>query len=117
MEMTTQEKSNFRQTVAWKEFRRAMLARGNCQCELCGMRYTGSKIRLLNVHHRLPQEYDRLQPELFALLCHDHHEMVEGYCKRVLGKGFKPYPDFPAVFAALKKYMTFDAVIKGEQLL
>lgn len=82
--MTSKEKTKFRQTQKWKVFRAFFLKKTNSSCELCGSVYSGKRKRMLQLHHRDPDNYTDLNPEKFRLICSGCHEMVEKISKKVL---------------------------------
>lgn len=79
MKRGNSEKVKFRRTIAWKEFRLKMIEASNLTCECCGKKMT--QTRHLQVHHLKPDEYDNLDSNNFAVLCHHCHEDVERLCK------------------------------------
>jgi hypothetical protein len=72
--MTSQEKSRYRRTSDWRFFRKSALKRN---CELCG-----SQSKKLHLHHRDPEHYDRLEPELFSTLCGVCHRFIEHHARK-----------------------------------
>ena len=83
-------KTLFRQSMAWKNFRQAMIELNNATCEMCGMRYTASKHHLLQVHHLEPAFYELLDSAKFSVLCSSCHDLVERFVTRVNGGQFAP---------------------------
>ena len=74
---STEEKNKFRTRKAWKDFRAQELANRGYRCECCGSVYKGKKSKGLQLHHKNPEKYDLLKPELFSLLCSTDHDAVE----------------------------------------
>lgn len=84
--ITSKDKTKFRSSREWKEFRQSLLEERGCSCELCGTRYSGKRKRYLQVHHLDPENYKDLSPDKFVLLCSSCHEMVERISKKILSK-------------------------------
>lgn len=110
-------KSRFRTLVAWKRFRDFMIQEVNYTCECCGMRYTPVRRHLLNVHHRDPENYEDLVPEKFRVLCYTCHTYIEFLIKRIDGKSFKNYRNFPVVYMGLRDFLTYATVKKGDDFI
>jgi hypothetical protein len=81
------------------------------------MRYTPVRRHLLNVHHREPENYEDLEPEKFRVLCYTCHTFIEFFIKRVGGKSFKTYRNFPQVYLGLRDFLTYATVQKGDEYL
>ena len=79
--MTSKEKTRFRQTKAWKDFRTQLLKTRGMRCELLGTPVTK---KTAQVHHLRPDQYDNLDPALFQILSPTAHEFVE-FVALVLG--------------------------------
>lgn len=84
--MTSKEKSKFRSSKVWKDFRRSLIKNRGPQCELCGTKYSGKRLRMLQVHHLDPDNYTDLNPYKFKLVCSSDHELIERISKKVLSK-------------------------------
>lgn len=84
--LTSKEKSKFRASKRWKEFRRYLINKRGAECELCGTKYSGKRLRYLQVHHLDPDKYTDLKPEKFVLLCSSDHDLVERISKKILSK-------------------------------
>jgi 5-methylcytosine-specific restriction endonuclease McrA len=69
--MTSSEKTAFRKTKQWKEFRKKILKERNNTCECCGQK--GGRLHL---HHIRPELYDILIPDNFSVLCGQCHKIV-----------------------------------------
>lgn len=75
--MTSKEKSTFRKTPTWKNFRKNFLKEHKF-CDVCGQALTKKS----NVHHRYPDKYTNLEPANF-LACHPHcHKYFHSLAKR-----------------------------------
>jgi hypothetical protein len=72
--VTSAEKTKYRKTVEWKRFRKSVI---KSNCELCG-----GKSKRMNLHHKDPAHYDKLEPELFATLGGVCHRFVEHLAKK-----------------------------------
>ncbi len=73
--------SKFRQTKQWIEFRTALVMSRGSRCEICGIHKKG-----LQVHHKVPSDYQNLDPANFSVLCARCHQTVETLAKRLKGK-------------------------------
>lgn len=88
--MTHIEHNKFRTTKVWKEFRKKLIHDRGAECECCGTKYSGKRIKQLQVHHKDPANYMDLAPEKFVLLCSGCHDMIERMNKKLKGsKGVK----------------------------
>jgi predicted HNH restriction endonuclease len=84
--MTFNDHMKFRTTKVWKDFREKLLLERGAECTMCGTKYSGKRIRQLQVHHRDPEHYEDLTPEKFCLLCSGCHRIVERLSKKIRGK-------------------------------
>lgn len=66
-----EEKTKFRSSKEWKEFRKNIITERGTYCECCG-----KKTRALQLHHKDPEHYTVLEKERFALLCSLCHKAV-----------------------------------------
>lgn len=66
------EKTEFRKTKVWKDFRLLLLKERGFRCECCGIQ----RLKGLNIHHIFPEDYDNLDPTKYAVLCSSCHEEV-----------------------------------------
>lgn len=73
-----QEKTCFRQTLAWKDWRRQLLEAVGYRCELCGVYHRGKSSRVLNIHHKDmdPANYRVLERDRFLVVCEPCHEYI-----------------------------------------
>jgi hypothetical protein len=76
--MTSVEKTSFRKTKIWKEFRENMIASRCFTCEICGTIHKKG----LNLHHKDERNYDDLQPDKFAVVCKSDHRLIERLLSR-----------------------------------
>jgi len=108
--MTSKEKTKFRTTKEWKEFRISMLEKTEKSCEMCGTRYSGKRTRMLQVHHHNPDQYTNLNPEYFSVLCSScHKDTVERFVKKLCGKGSREIPNLGGWLNLLWPHLTFKA--------
>lgn len=70
--MNSKEKSKYRKTKEWTDFRDSLLKERDYTCEICGKR---SK-KGLNIHHYDEENYTDLQPHKFAVLCRFCHSSL-----------------------------------------
>ena len=70
--MTSKEKTAFRRTKLWKDFRKLIIQERK-HCQFCGSKYR------MNLHHkdRDPNNYTVLKAEKFLLLCNSCHKYWE----------------------------------------
>jgi hypothetical protein len=73
---TKEARDKFRMTGMWTSFSKR-LRNTHKECECCSL-----KSKNLNVHHKTPKEYDILEEERFAVLCHSCHRTVESLSRR-----------------------------------
>lgn len=68
------DKTKFRQTTLWKNWRKKLIQERGCYCECCG-----KKTKNLQCHHKdeSVENYQILEPERFSLLCSQCHKCVE----------------------------------------
>jgi hypothetical protein len=71
-EMSSKEKTEFRKTKRWLNFRSEMIAAHNNTCDCCGMK----KKKGLTLHHKYKKNYDLLEPERFLVLCNQCHKFL-----------------------------------------
>lgn len=76
--MTSKEKTIFRRTSAWKNWRKYLLQKRNYTCEICGI----VKKKGLQVHHLDEEHYTALKEDKFVVLCSSCHKEVERLVKR-----------------------------------
>jgi hypothetical protein len=72
--MNGKEKTAFRRSKKWLDFRAQEIKRRGLKCELLGMKLYRKTAQL---HHLKPSEYDLLIPENFKLLSPFSHQLVE----------------------------------------
>jgi len=84
--VVSKEKTKFRSSKEWKDFRRQLIKERGPQCELCGTKYSGKRLRMIQVHHLDPDDYTNLNPDKFVLLCSGCHDLVERISKKILSK-------------------------------
>lgn len=67
------DKEAFRRTKRWIDFRKKLVEERGTYCQCCG-----KKTKLLQCHHMDGniENYDKLVPEKFALLCSQCHKCV-----------------------------------------
>ena len=58
------EKTEFRKSKEWRDFRKQLIKERGQFCECCG-----KKTKALQCHHIDPEHYTTLDPARFALLC------------------------------------------------
>jgi len=76
--MTSQEKTKYRRTHQWKNWRLFLIKKKEYKCEICGMRHkTG-----LQVHHFDEAHYTDLHEDKFAVLCKRDHQLIEQLLSR-----------------------------------
>lgn len=76
--MNAHEKTKFRRSSKWKNWRKYLLNKRGKHCEICGMPHrTG-----LNIHHCDERHYDDLREEKFSILCKSCHQEIERLLKR-----------------------------------
>ena len=84
--MTASEHTKYRQSKEWKEFRKKIIEERTAVCELCGTKYSGKRIKQLQLHHLDPANYENLTSEKFKLICASDHKLVERISKKLQGK-------------------------------
>ena len=75
--LTSEEKSKFRASKTWKDFRTSLLRERGSHCTCCGTKYSGKRSRMLQLHHLNPKDYMDLDKDAFVLLCTSCHKTVE----------------------------------------
>lgn len=74
---TKNEKTEFRQSDEWKNFRKSMIKLHDCKCDECGHKFNQED---LEVHHLIESEdYDNLNPTRFLVLCKTCHDRIHNY--------------------------------------
>jgi len=76
--MTSKEKSKFRTTSKWKSWRKYLLHKRGCNCEICRI----YKKAGLNVHHHDEANYTDLREYKFSILCKEDHKLIERLLRR-----------------------------------
>jgi 5-methylcytosine-specific restriction endonuclease McrA len=99
--MNSKEKTSFRRTEEWKQFRITLIKERNNTCELCGSIKPSSQ---LQVHHINPDDYTNLNKKYFAVLCKSCHKEIERLSKRKFIK--EPLCTVVAPFLALSAQKT-----------
>lgn len=69
--MTSENKTAFRKTIKWRDFRKQLLKTRGMKCEVCGTSKKG-----LNIHHCDEDDYTNLDPDLFIILCKTEHRNI-----------------------------------------
>jgi len=106
MGITSKEKSKFRASKKWKDFRRKLMEERGAVCELCGTKYSGKRRRMIQVHHLDPDNYTDLRPEKFVLLCSLDHTLVERISKKILSKNIE-LPNKSVWLLLLERFLPF----------
>lgn len=114
--MTSKEKSKFRSSKDWKTFRWSLIKQRGPFCELCGTKYSGKRLRMLQVHHLDPNNYTDLNPDKFKLVCSSDHELIERVCKKVLSKTTILFNKIQW-FLLLENFLTIESKIKLREQL
>ena len=76
--MTSKEKSKWRTTSTWKNWRKYLLEKRGCKCEICSI----NKKAGLQVHHYDEQNYKDLKEYKFSVLCKRDHILIEQLLRR-----------------------------------
>lgn len=87
--MTNKERTKFRSTNTWKDFRLEILKGRGPYCECCGMKH-----KSLTLHHRNMDktQYTNLSdPSHFRLLCRTCHDFAHHCYTQVNKKNAKPH--------------------------
>jgi len=88
------DKTAFRRTKRWIDFSKRLREESGGICSCCG-----TKSKTLQVHHMKPNEYDNLNPELFAVLCRACHQEVERLSRIKPCNWIKYNPDWVAFYS------------------
>lgn len=115
MNHNSKDKTKFRQTRIWKEFRFRMIQEADYTCELCGTHYTPARRRMLQLHHRDPEHYDVLDAEKFCVLCSQCHDLTERIAKKIRSKQFAHMRNRKAWAALLGTSLPFFEALILEQ--
>lgn len=93
--MDQKEKTRFRSSKVWKEFRLLFIKQTGGLCEMCGTKYTGKRLSMLQLHHLDPAHYTLLEPNRFKLCCQPCHDLIERMYVKFNGKNSNliPYQD------------------------
>lgn len=76
--MDSKEKTKYRRTHQWKNWRSFLIKKRENRCDICGMKHkTG-----LQVHHCDEAHYTDLREQKFAVLCKRCHQLVEQLISR-----------------------------------
>jgi hypothetical protein len=75
--LNSKEKTEFRQSKEWKEFRKKIIVAHNYQCDIC--EYSSKK---LHVHHKREELYTILNPDWFSVLCPVCHKYIEHHHRK-----------------------------------
>lgn len=116
-EKKTSQKTLFRQSKVWQEFRAGMIYLQNNRCECCGMVYPGAKSRQLQVHHLFPEKYELLNPANFSVVCSSCHDLIERFVTRIKGAAFNPPDNFSLWMQLLLRHLSQEARQKAEDIL
>jgi 5-methylcytosine-specific restriction endonuclease McrA len=76
--MNGKEKSKYRSTKQWKDFRKKLIENNNYQCEICGVR----KKKGLHIHHLDEDAYGRETKEDVVVVCSTCHKLIEWMVSR-----------------------------------
>lgn len=93
--MNSREKTKFRNSKEWHNFRQSIIESRGSRCECCGRILPSGKLQL---HHIKPENYTDLNPDNFALLCSYCHEDVERLSKMKLKTRLQIKKDYIAPF-------------------
>lgn len=80
--MNSSEKTKYRNTKKWKEFRKFILDKYDYTCYICKIRKPGKKSRYLQIHHLDEHAYGKETEDDIELLCSDDHKLVEKLLRR-----------------------------------
>jgi predicted HNH restriction endonuclease len=108
------ERTNFRLTVAWKQFRETFVVRENGCCELCGTKYYGKQKKSLQLHHLDPAHYDDLNPLKFKLLCSGCHDLVERFAMKLKGSKKDEIKNKAKWIDLLRECLPYDVILDDE---
>lgn len=86
--MTRKERIAFRGRKEWKDFRDVMMEKADYTCQLCGCKYFGKRRKKINIHHLDEENYDNLNENMFAILCHDCHQKYHNLEKKFRNNSF-----------------------------
>lgn len=76
--MTSKEKATYRKTSQWKDWRKYLLHKRGCVCEMCGI----PKRVGLQIHHLDEAHYKDLTEIKFKILCGRCHRLIEQIIRR-----------------------------------
>lgn len=96
--MDSKQKSKYRQSKQWKEFRKQIIAERDSRCEICGIQKSGKSKRTLQLHHLDPSDYGSETRDSVVLLCSSDHKLIERLLSRTKNK-----VDITAYIANLKE--------------
>ena len=87
--LNQKDKSKFRSSTEWKDFRLQKIEESENKCDLCNNIFIGNRSRKLNLHHRCldPRQYTDISDKTrFSILCSNCHEFCHTMEKRVNNK-------------------------------
>ena len=76
--MNSKQKTEFRKSKEWKQFRLHLLETRGYQCEACGIKKKSG----LQIHHQDEANYTNLEDDHFTILCSMCHKEIERLLKR-----------------------------------
>jgi len=71
--LTGKEKAKYRASSIWQHWRKYLMNKRGCNCEICGI----PKKVGLNCHHADEKNYKDLKQDKFFLLCRVDHQNLE----------------------------------------
>lgn len=106
----TAQKSKFRKSPVWIEFREKLKTE-RCTCELCG----NDNTKKLVVHHRYlnddSRSYSNLSPERFLVLC----QLCHKYIHRLAASANRKKNPIEIKLKELKEFIKFAVITEKEQ--
>lgn len=98
--MTSKEKTAYRKTTKWKEYRQHKLEESDYTCALCGIH----KKKGLQIHHINPAAYGNERDEDTVVVCFMCHKFIELKWKTLKNKKNVKTKHSLLLFAILKDF-------------
>lgn len=87
LKLTQNEKTKFRSSKEWTDFRKGIISKKNNTCDCCGVYF--KDMSKLNLHHRNldSSEYTNISnPDNFSLLCSTCHDIAHSLHTKIISK-------------------------------
>jgi hypothetical protein len=80
--MTSQEKTKYRRSKKWKDFRKHLLENSEYTCQICGSVKKGKQSKRLHIHHTNEDAYGEEDDKDVVVICAADHELIERLLRR-----------------------------------